>query len=250
MASLPPVPVRSILPTNATLTTSSSWPRSTARSFQVTLASGLAWAASGAGGWSFTFSCPGFSANAWSGIALTPATSRPATNSAARVTLTLVSNMVFITPSIIPATWAEIRPAVACPAATAVAALTVDATSGDGTQADAVARDRATATAPPVGVKPWRTNRLASIRRAVVNRPDNVPSGTRSCRAASLRVLPSRSQITTASRYLSGRRFNLSNKGRKSRQTSASSTASGSGMARTCFSLDRRFAALTSSVAR
>ena len=39
-------------------------------------------------------------------------------------------------------------------------------------------------------------------RRAVASRPDSVPSGTPSCRAASLRVLPSRSHRTTGSAVL------------------------------------------------
>ena len=49
-----------------------------------------------------------------------------------------------------------------------------------------------------------------------------VPSGTRSCSAASFRLFPSRSQRTRTARCLSGKRLiSLSSKGRRSAQTSS-----------------------------
>ena len=63
-----------------------------------------------------------------------------------------------------------------------------------------------------------------------------VPSGTPSCRDASLRVLPSRSHRTMTTRYLSGRRLSsLSSRGWRSCHRSCSPTA-GWGISITCLS--------------
>ena len=48
--------------------------------------------------------------------------------------------------------------------------------------------------------RPYRASRLASMALARDSRLDTVPSGTPSCSAASLRVLPSRSQRTRTAR--------------------------------------------------
>ena len=64
-------------------------------------------------------------------------------------------------------------------------------------------------------------SRFASIARAVASRLATVPSGKPKCRAASLRVLPSRSHRTMTARYLSGRRLSSwSSSGCRSSQSS------------------------------
>src|SRR5215475_5771965 len=113
--------------------------------------------------------------------------------------------MLFRTPSVRAATLPETAPvAAACPAEKRLAALIVEDTTGLGTPADATFCDNTAANAPPDTARPCRASRFASIALALANCPATVPSGQPSCRAASLRVLPSRSHRTMAARYLSG----------------------------------------------
>ena len=53
---------------------------------------------------------------------------------------------------------------------------------------------------PPAKVTPCRVSRFASIALALASLLPTVPSGRPSCRATSLRVLPSRSDKTITSR--------------------------------------------------
>lgn len=159
-------------------------------------------------------------------------------SSTAVVLFSFVTSMVFSTPSVRAATLTEIRPVVACPAAKKLAAWIVEDTTEAGTPADAAFRDSTAANAPPDKATPRWASRFASIALARDSRLATVPSGTPSCRAASPRVLPSRSDRTRTPRYLSGRRLNSwSSRGRRSSQESCSAATAGSGISVTCLSL-------------
>ena len=77
-----------------------------------------------------------------------------------------------------------------------------------GTPADAAVCKSVAANDPPETASPCRAIRLASKSRARASRLATVPSGHASCRAASLRVLPSRSHKTMRTRDCSGSRLN------------------------------------------
>src|SRR5262249_35857273 len=110
--------------------------------------------------------------------------------------------------SVKAATLAEIRHAAAVfPAATDVTALIVEITAEAGTDADATVWDRSAPTDPLATARPRRESRFDSIFLAVNRRVVTVFSGTSSWLAASLWVLPSRSHMMTATRYLSGNRL-------------------------------------------
>jgi hypothetical protein len=144
----------------------------------------------------------------------------------------------FGTPSVRAVTFAEIAPeAAACPAAYRFAALIVEDSTAVGTPADGTCGGSTAANAPtPDTATPRRVRRFASIVLALANHPATVPSGTPSCRAACVRVLPSRSHRTMTARYLWGRRLSSSSsRGWRSRQRSCSATA-GSGISVTCLS--------------
>src|SRR5713226_3660541 len=109
--------------------------------------------------------------------------------------------MAFTTPSVRAATLAEITPvAAALPAANRLAALIVDATRAGGADADADPADHTAAIDPPENTVPRWVSRFASITLALASRLATLPSGMPSCRAASLRVMPSRSHRTTTPR--------------------------------------------------
>jgi hypothetical protein len=124
---------------------------------------------------------------------------------------------VLSTPSVKAATLAETIAAAALPAATIAAAVVVDVASDAGTHADAASRESAAASAAAERTSPRRASRRASSPRPRASRLDTVPSGQPSCRAASPRLRPSRSQSTTGARYRSGSRLSSwSSSGRRS----------------------------------
>src|SRR5947208_3662513 len=86
--------------------------------------------------------------------------------------------------------------AAAFPAAQRLAALAVATAREAGGHADAAHCDSATANEPADRTGPSRASRLASIALPLASRPDRVPWGQPSCRAASLWVFPPRSQRT------------------------------------------------------
>ena len=131
------------------------------------------------------------------------------------------ANMAFSTPSVRAATLAEIAPGRRLPRRKQACGLD----RGRHHRGRHARRRRASATAPPPATRPTapaRAGRAASPASPapVASRPATVPSGRPSCRAASLRVLPSRSHRTMTARYLSGRRLNSwSSRGCRSCQT-------------------------------
>ena len=133
--------------------------------------------------------------------AVTPAASTHVTRASATTPRTFAINMARITPSVRAATLAGITPgAAACPAATRVTALIVFDTTATGAPADATFCASTAAIAPPDSTTPRRASRFASITRARASRLATLPSGMPSCRAASLRVMPSRSHRTITPR--------------------------------------------------
>ena len=78
--------------------------------------------------------------------------------------------------------------------------MIVDATRAGGADADADPADNTAATDPPENTTPRRVSRFASITLALASRLATLPSGMPSCRAASLRVMPSRSHRTMTPR--------------------------------------------------
>ncbi len=78
--------------------------------------------------------------------------------------------------------------------------MIVDATRAGGADADAEPVARTAATDPPAVTTPRWASRFASINRALASRLATVPSGKPICRAASLRVMPFRSQRTMTPR--------------------------------------------------
>src|SRR5207302_3036916 len=117
------------------------------------------------------------------------------------------NNITLSTSSARPTTLAE--PALtACPAAKRLAALIVEDTIKIDMDAEATFSDSIAAKAPADTTSPFRVNRFANIDLATASRLATVPSGKFSCRATSLRVLPSRSHKTITARYLAGRRVN------------------------------------------
>src|SRR5439155_25040037 len=95
-------------------------------------------------------------------------------------------------PSVRAVTFAEMIPAPR-PPARRLATWIVDATRAGGADADADPADNTAAIDPPENTTPRWLSRFASITRALANRLATLPSGMPSCRAASLRVMPSRS---------------------------------------------------------
>jgi hypothetical protein len=81
-----------------------------------------------------------------------------------------------------------------------LAALIVDATRASGADADADPTDKTAATEPPDKTMPRWVSRFASNALALASRLATLPSGMPSCRAASLRVIPSRSHRTMTPR--------------------------------------------------
>jgi hypothetical protein len=151
--------------------------------------------------------------------------------------------MAFTTPFVRTATFTEITPAAACPAAKPFAVLIVEDTTEVGTNADAALCASSAANAPPDKATPRPVSRFVSITLAVASRLATIPSGIPSCRAASLRVLLSKSHRTMTARYLSGRRLNSSSRtGCRSRQRSFCSAKAGSGISIACLSLAHRLA--------
>ena len=87
-----------------------------------------------------------------------------------------------------------------------LATRTVETSNRAGTHAARAPSANNIPTAAAETAAPPRDSRTASVLRAVASRLDRVPSGSPSCRAASLRLRPSSSHSTTGSRYFSGRR--------------------------------------------
>src|SRR6266849_1231819 len=118
----------------------------------------------------------------------------PTANTTAVASLSLVRNIVFITPFIRVRTVGEMMPvARTWPAAKTAPALTVTSTS----EADTVAAafcPKAPANDALVKASPRRVNRLANSPRPRLRRVESVPSGKWSKPAASFRVFPSKSQ--------------------------------------------------------
>src|SRR5262245_56827242 len=134
-----------------------------------------------------------------------PPAPRPAAQTMRNTTfasLSCFNSMVFSTPSVRAATRAETTPVAACPAAHSLAAWIVADTAGTGAPADSAPCDRAAANPPPVPAGACPPRPFPHLALPLVSHPESVPSGTPSCRAASLRVLPSRSHSTIAERYL------------------------------------------------
>src|SRR5439155_16530704 len=146
------------------------------------------------------------SAVTWTRYSSPPPSATTATAATtAATTFSLHSNIAFNAPFAKAATLAGTTPA-AGPAAKTLAALIVEDTTEGGTLADAALWDSTAATAPPDTTNPCRARPFANRTLPRASRAASVPSGQPSCRAAFLRVLPSRSQRTIATRYLSGRR--------------------------------------------
>src|SRR5262249_27474036 len=120
----------------------------------------------------------------------------------------LLSHIDFKTPFVRAATLAEIRPAAGDAAVPRQAACTVEQMIQAGRPAEATCCEKIAANVPTDNTRPCRANRFASSFRALANRPANVPCGQSRFRAASLIDLPSKSQRTIGSLYLSGRRVN------------------------------------------
>jgi hypothetical protein len=112
--------------------------------------------------------------------------------------LSLFTVIVLSTPWVRAETLAETTPDV-CPAASKLAALHVDVTNANGADADADPADSIVA-AEPVSTTPRCLSRFASMALALASRLATLPSGMPSCRAASFRVMPSRSHKTTTPR--------------------------------------------------
>ncbi len=131
-----------------------------------------------------------------------------ATASATTAILTLVSNMVFNTPSVKAATLAVTTVLAACPAATEIAALVVEPIKAGGTVARAAPSKSKKAPKPQGRVRPRAINRCRSRSRACSKRLLSTLAGHPICCAASSRVNPSKQQSTTGSRSFFGKRFN------------------------------------------
>src|SRR5229473_8503222 len=129
----------------------------------------------------------------------------PSVKKATATTLIFVIIMVRKTPWVRAITLADINAAAPLPAAIMREILTVLAKRDGGTHAEARFCPKATAKTAPEIVRPRRVSRLASIPRALANRPESVPGNQPSCRAASCRDLPSKSHKTMGTRYLLGR---------------------------------------------
>src|SRR5207237_6361664 len=103
-----------------------------------------------------------------------PLTTTATTTSTASTRLILVTNMVFITPSVRAATLPGITPVTACPAAKRFETLIVDATSAGGADA-ADPADNTAAADPPENTTPRWVSRFASIPRARASRLATLP---------------------------------------------------------------------------
>src|SRR5262249_8578319 len=137
---------------------------------------------------------------AWAGKITAPALVGGARRTPpASTLLILVTNMACTIPSVRAATLAETTPA-ARPAASRLAALIVDATKAGAADGDADPAATTAATDPPESTTPRWVSRFASNTLALASRLATLPSGMPSCRAASLRVMPSRAHSTRTPR--------------------------------------------------
>jgi hypothetical protein len=152
--------------------------------------------------------------------------------------------MVFRTPFVKASGGPEVPPDLPrSPAARRLAALIVFDTTAGGTPAKVrFCASRVSITAADT-VSPRSASRFPNIARARANQPPTVPSGTPRCRAASRRVLPSRSHRTMTDRYFWGSRPSSSSRtGWRSCHKSRSATT-GSSTSVTCLSHSRRLLA-------